>query len=134
MNEPLAYENGWIANKDLFYSSACARSIYQDYVRYVLTRVNTYTGVAYRDDPTILAWELANEPRCENASRCGRGDLLYQWAGEMSRFVKGLDSRHMVALGDEGLLNDATSTDIRVRLEMPVHLEVRFHLPQEVKL
>lgn len=30
----------------------------------VLTRRNTYTGIQYRDDPTIFAWELINEPRC----------------------------------------------------------------------
>lgn len=30
----------------------------------VLTRRNTLTGVEYRDDPTIFAWELINEPRC----------------------------------------------------------------------
>lgn len=26
-------------------------------------RVNSYSGVAYRDDPTIFAWELLEDPR-----------------------------------------------------------------------
>ncbi|KAL8482369.1 hypothetical protein ACS0TY_028512 [Phlomoides rotata] len=31
----------------------------------VVTRLNTITRVAYRDDSTIMAWELMNEPRCQ---------------------------------------------------------------------
>lgn len=30
----------------------------------MLTRVNTINKLAYKDDPTILSWELINEPRC----------------------------------------------------------------------
>lgn len=28
----------------------------------IILRKNTFTGVVYRDDPTILAWDIANEP------------------------------------------------------------------------
>lgn len=30
----------------------------------VITRVNSITGKMYKNDATIFAWELMNEPRC----------------------------------------------------------------------
>lgn len=39
----------------------------------VLNRVNTFNNITYKDDPTIFAWELMNEPRCPSDSS---GDKL----------------------------------------------------------
>ena len=44
------------------WSPICAPQAYQNYVKTVVTRRNTITGVLYRDDPTILAIELAANP------------------------------------------------------------------------
>jgi len=91
-----------------FYSSPAARTAYQNWVEAVLTRQNTRTGRLYSEEPAVMAWELANEPRCEVAG--GRG-LFLEWVGEMSRFVKTLDSNHLLAVGDEGFLQHAETND-----------------------
>ena len=47
-----------------FYSTPAARALYYRYVRMLASRLNSCSGRRYADDPTILAWELANEARC----------------------------------------------------------------------
>lgn len=49
---------------DDFYVSPQLRQWYKDWAATLTARVNTITGVAYKDEPAIFAWELANEPRC----------------------------------------------------------------------
>ncbi len=43
-------------------SNACGRDALKGYVKSIVLRNNTITGVRYRDDPTIMAWDLINEP------------------------------------------------------------------------
>lgn len=38
------------------------RSAFKTYVKKIVNRRNSITGVLYRSDPTIMAWDLANEP------------------------------------------------------------------------
>ena len=40
-----------------------ARALYVANMKVLANRVNTFTGVAYKDDSTIFAWNLMNEPR-----------------------------------------------------------------------
>ena len=44
-----------------FYTDPQLKEDYQATVRYVLTRTNTITGVPYREDKAILAWQFGNE-------------------------------------------------------------------------
>jgi hypothetical protein len=92
---------------DQFYTDPVIRQWYKNYISTLLNRVNSYSGVRYKDDPTIMAWELANEPRCKGSgdyptsSQCNV-QTLTSWVAEMSKFVKSIDSRHLLAVGDEG--------------------------------
>ena len=85
-----------LANHDDFFRGEGARSLYRDYVRHVVSRVNSLTGIPYKDDPTIMMWELMNEPRTEDQR------ALSAWIDEMAGFIKSLDSHHLVSTGSEG--------------------------------
>ena len=57
-------------------------------VRHVLNRVNSRTGVAYRDDPAILGWETGNEL-----------DAPPAWTARIAKLIKSLDPNHLVIDG-----------------------------------
>lgn len=90
--------------KDDFYTNETLKGWYKDYVNGLLNHTNQYTGRKLKDEPSVFAWELANEPRCNTDAQC-RDNILYNWAKEMSEYVKSVDPNHMVALGDEGFYN-----------------------------
>ena len=54
-----------ISSDDDFYTNPTVKGYYKNHVKKVMTRVNSISGIAYKDDPTIFSWELINEPRCE---------------------------------------------------------------------
>ena len=92
---------------DQFYTDPAIRGWYKAWIAHLLNHTNMYTGVQYKNDPTIMTWELANEPRCVGSGNYPRSNscttqTLINWAGEMSTYIKSLDSNHLVSVGDEG--------------------------------
>ncbi|MBI4587156.1 MAG: cellulase family glycosylhydrolase [Planctomycetes bacterium] len=86
------------ASHDDFYTDPSCRQWYRDHAARVLHRINTFTGLAYKDDPAIFAWELANEPR----ARAKGAAVLNAWIAEMAAYLKTLDPNHLVSTGSEG--------------------------------
>ncbi len=83
---------------DDFYSDPIIKGWYKTYVSTLINRMNTFTGVRYRDEPAILGWELANEPRSSDRS----GILVNSWVSEMASYIKSIDPNHLVGTGEEG--------------------------------
>lgn len=50
----------------------------------------------YRDDPTIVAWNLINEPRCVSP-QCEK--LIQAWVEDVAPFLKTMDPNHLVTIG-----------------------------------
>ncbi|KAL9234310.1 hypothetical protein vseg_009195 [Gypsophila vaccaria] len=100
-----------LTNEDDFYTNPVVKYFYKNHVKTVLTRVNTITKVAYKDDPTIMAWELMNEPRCTSDLS---GQTLQSWIGEMAWYVKSIDSRHLLEIGLEGFYGSSIPEKIQI--------------------
>ena len=97
-----------------FYRSSEAVDLYHDYVQAVVGRTNTVTGVRYRDDPTIMAWQLANEPRPAGGEAEAVANLpaFYGWIEGTARLIKSIDPNHLVSTGGEGLKGSVEKAEI----------------------
>ncbi|KAF3336875.1 hypothetical protein FCM35_KLT19461 [Carex littledalei] len=49
-----------LTSDDEFFSNDTLKDYYKAFVEAVLTRTNTITNIEYKNDATILAWELIN--------------------------------------------------------------------------
>jgi mannan endo-1,4-beta-mannosidase len=83
-------------DKSLWYTIPKCQEQYQKYIQTVVSR--------YLDSPAIFAWELVNEPRCTGCNT----SVITEWARKTSAYIKSLDKKHMVAVGDEGFGLKAT--------------------------
>jgi mannan endo-1,4-beta-mannosidase len=106
MNDPA---HPWPQFPDMssqFYGHAAAVGMFDDYVRAVVGRRNSVTGRLYRDEPAIMAWQLANEPRPGGSDRAGHRHMkaYLAWIDGSARLIKSLDPNHMVSTGSEGTM------------------------------
>lgn len=79
-----------IEDEDQFYFNQEVINDFKNHISTVLHRVNHITGIAYKDDPTILAWEIGNE--LEGTPN--------EWVEEIIQYVKLLDMNHLVGFGN----------------------------------
>jgi mannan endo-1,4-beta-mannosidase len=87
-----------------FYSNEKAMSLFEDHIRYIIERKNSVSGIAYKEDPTIMSWEFANEPRGVNNK-----PAYDKWLSRTASFIKNLDPNHLVTTGSEGRTSSSTS-------------------------
>ncbi len=103
-NKPIPYhhpvDGGWAKYSfytSKFYKLKKAKELYWKHVERIVNRKNSITKQLYKDDPTIMAWQLANEPRGMFRPRKYR-----QWIKETAALIKSHDPNHLVSIGSEG--------------------------------
>ncbi len=87
-----------------FYSCAPCLEDYNKHMNVVLNHTNHLTGKKYTEDATIMAWELANEPR---PMRPAANEAYAKWIADVSAAIKKKAPKQMVTLGHEGTIGTA---------------------------
>ncbi|CAK9152361.1 unnamed protein product [Ilex paraguariensis] len=95
----------YLTSDDDFFRNPVVKGFYKNHIRTVLNRYNTFTRVLYKNDPTIMAWELMNEPRCTSDPS---GRTIQAWIMEMASHVKSIDRNHLLEAGLEGFYGQTT--------------------------
>lgn len=80
-----------------FYSNEKAMKMFNDHLKFIINRKNSITGILYREDPVIMSWELANEPRAVDNQAA-----FYKWVENTSNLIREMDANHLITTGSEG--------------------------------
>ncbi|GAX85646.1 hypothetical protein CEUSTIGMA_g13061.t1 [Chlamydomonas eustigma] len=86
-----------------FFSNDTYKAMFFDYMTALATRKNTFTGIQYRHDPTLLAWDLINAPR--DPGRVVAEDLQ-GWIAYAASTLRKIDPNHLIIVGTEGFFGD----------------------------
>ncbi|MGB7581544.1 MAG: hypothetical protein WBL85_03735 [Sedimentisphaerales bacterium] len=96
--------------------------LFEDYkaiVNSVVNRTNSITGVKYRDDKAILAWETGNELICPP-----------EWTVKAAAYIKSIDPNHLVMDGYHLTpVRDLSLEDKNIDIVTTHHYPVMFKIP-----
>jgi len=113
-----------------FYKNEPAQKGFQEYITKVINRTNSISGVAYTNDPTIMSWQLANEPR-PGAGEYGHANIQawVDWMHNTSALIKKLAPKQLVSTGSEGSIGSMVSMDNFVRGHESEYIDyLTFHM------
>ncbi len=82
-----------------FVRNDSAKALAANHVRNIVSRVSTISGQPYSKTPTIMSWQIANEPRpfAEESK-----EEFAEWIAETAHLIKSIDPNHLVSVGSEG--------------------------------
>jgi hypothetical protein len=75
--------------REAFWTDSVVIADFKKTIEFMINRVNTYTGIPYREDKAILGWETGNELEVPN----------FTWTREIAAYIKSLDTNHLVIEG-----------------------------------
>lgn len=97
-----------------------ALEMYYSYIKSIISRTNSITGRAYRDEPAIMSWQLCNEPRAFSKEN---KELLAKWIAKAAELIKSIDNNHLVSTGSEGYIGCEVDAELCERIHADKNID-----------
>jgi mannan endo-1,4-beta-mannosidase len=121
--------NTYIKTSASFYRDAKAQEAFHFAVRQLIGRKNSVTGQVYNQDPTIMSWQLANEPRPGVDGDNSHFGAFSMWIDGTAGFIKKLAPKQLVSTGNEGWMGTAGNRELFVKSHASKHVDyLTFHM------
>jgi mannan endo-1,4-beta-mannosidase len=130
-------DRGTTGYKD-FFADPVVIARFEKHIEALLNHKSSFTGVYYKDDTTILAWENCNSCGLI-ASMTGSSSVasIIKWVDTIGAFIKSIDKKHLyednsyfLALDKTGAFLDSKTPDI-ITSEYYPHWEAAFNMGGE---
>ncbi len=126
---PVPAEDGWPEYMEYvqqFVQSDSAKALFARYVEDMITRVNRYTHIKYVDDPTIMSWQIGNEPR---AFSDANKPAFATWMADVAAQIRSLDANHLISSGSEGKHGCEQDMDLFEKIHADANIDyLNFHM------
>lgn len=105
--------SAYIKYASQFSTNEKAQQLYYNHLNFILNRTNRYTGKRYIDDPAIMSWQIANEPRAFDRAVL---PAFEKWIAKAAALMKQIDKNHLVSIGSEGAFGCEVDYDVWMRI------------------
>lgn len=112
--------SAWCRYAAQFAQNRRAQELFLNHVRSIVSRTNSLTHRPYTLDPTIMAWQIGNEPRAFSEESKGP---FARWIAETAALIKQLDPNHLVCVGSEGSMGCEQDAELYVRLHADPNID-----------
>lgn len=126
---PLSSDVSWqdyCKTYSAFSTNEKAQELFYDYVRFIVSRTNRYTGRPYSEDPALFSWQIGNEPRAfSKEAKAG----FEKWIAKTAALIRSLDGNHLISVGSEGIVGCEGDPALFERISADPNIDVlNFHL------
>ena len=103
-----------------FHACVPCKNQYYQHIKTIIERTNAINGITYAEDPTIMSWQLANEPRVFSAENQAN---YTQWLNESVNLINTLAPNQLISTGNEGKAGSTNSLNVFEAVHQNPHID-----------